>query len=160
MRTTAACLIILTVALREALRERVLLSYISATDSQIVWWTQCCVKPLCCGVICYAGKDNQYYRTACRPHRPKEQGGRLGRQPRWDHSLPKCQGQDAGQVPAITHRELLFSFIHFGIYKSVTWDNHLIKRKQNTQRGWVSSLVPPLSERHKYVRLGFGGLLS
>lgn len=52
------------------------------------------------------------------------------------------------------------SFICLGIYKSLTWYSDLIKRKQNTHRGWVSSLAPILPKRHTHERLGFGGLLS
>lgn len=65
----------------------------------------------------------------------KEARGRgLSRQPGGGGGLPKCQRQDADAAPAITHRGHSFSFIHLGIYKSLTWYNDLIKRKQNTQR--------------------------
>lgn len=63
----------------------------------------------------------------------------------------------------LTQQELRgrsFLFICLGIYKSLTWYNGLIKRKQNTQnKGGVSSLAPILPKRHTHLMRGFGGLL-
>lgn len=69
---------------------------------------------------------------------------RLSRQPGWGSGLPKHQQQDADVAPTITHGGHLFSFIHLGIYKSLTWYNDLIKRKQSTQRTTFPPW-PPLS---------------
>ena len=87
-----------------------------------------------------------------------ESGRGLSRQPSWGSGLPNHQQQDADVALTITHRGHLFSFIHLGVYESLTWYNDLIKRKQSTQR--TSCPPGPLSQkRHKYMRFGFGELL-
>ena len=70
-----------------------------------------------------------------------ESGRGLSRQPSWGSGLPNHQQQDADVTLTITHRGHLFSFIHLGIYESLTWYNDLIKRKQSTQ----STSCPPLA---------------
>ena len=72
----------------------------------------------------------------------------LHRQFGWGGGLPKHQQQDADVAPTITHRGHLFSFIHLRIYKSLTWHNDLIKRKQSTQR--LPSLAPLSGEAQIY----------
>lgn len=68
-----------------------------------------------------------------------------------------------GKMQMLPQQELRghsFLFICLGIYKSLTWYNDLIKRKQNTQKtDWVSSLTPILPKRHTHLRRGLGGLL-
>jgi len=87
-----------------------------------------------------------------------ESGRGLSRQPSWGSGLPNHQQQDADVTLTITHRGHLFSFIHLGIYESLTWYNDLIKRKQSTQSTSCPPW-PPSQKRHKYMRFGFGELL-
>lgn len=96
------------------------------------------------------------------PCRPKEQGGGgLAGSPTGAMVSPSVRGEMQIELQQeLRGRSFFFFFICLGIYKSLTWYNDLIKRKQNTQRGWVSSLAPILPKRHTYERLGFGGLLS
>lgn len=108
---------------------------------------------------CWSNLLHSNRRLICHTgsHRPKEEGGEgLAGSLAGAMITPS----DADVAPARTHRGCLFLFICLRIYKSLTWYNDLIKRKQNTHRkGLVSSLAPTFSERHTYMRLGFGGQL-